>query len=59
LPLSVPAQCFQLIARWCRQVTQFQRAIQLPNLSACDLLDSLKAPPALPLMKALSLGTPE
>jgi hypothetical protein len=31
----------------------------LPNLSACDLLDSLKAPAALPLMKALSLGAPE
>jgi len=57
--LSFPAQCFQMITRRCGQIPQFRGAIQLPELSARDLFDSLKAPTALALVKPLCLGTPE
>jgi hypothetical protein len=57
--LSFPAQCFQTISRRCRQIPQFRGAVQLPELPAGDLFDSLKAPTALALVKPLCLGTPE
>jgi len=59
LPLSVAMQCFQTIPwRGCH-VPQLCRAVQLPKLSAGDLLNRLKAPTALSLVQALSLGRPE
>jgi hypothetical protein len=59
LSLAIPVQCFQTIPRRRGQISQLRGAVQLPELSACDLLDSLKAPAALAVVKALCLGTPE
>jgi len=58
-PLSVPMQCFQAVPRRSCHIPQLCRAVQLPQLSAGDFLDCLKAPAALPLVKALSLDRPE
>jgi hypothetical protein len=57
--LSVPVQCFQAIPRWRCKISQFGGTIQLPEFSACDLLNRLKAPTAQAAVKPLSLGTPE
>jgi hypothetical protein len=35
LPFPVPMQGFQAVSRWRSQISQFIRAIQLPQLSAC------------------------
>jgi hypothetical protein len=59
LSLSVAVQCFQAVP-WRRcQIPQLGGAGQLPKLSAGNLLDSLKAPARLPMVKPLSLGAPE
>jgi len=59
LPFSISEQCLQAIP-WRRcQVAQFRRAIQLPKLSACDLLDRLKAPAALATVKPLCFHATE
>jgi hypothetical protein len=59
VPLSFPLQSFQTIARRCSQIAQFCGAVQLPELSAGDLLNSLKAPTAFAVVKPLGFGTPE
>lgn len=59
LSFSFPMQSFQAIPRRRCQVAQFCRTVQLPKLSACDMLDCLKAPAALAVVKPLGLRTPE
>jgi hypothetical protein len=59
LSLSFSMQRFQTIPRRRCQISQLYRTIQLPKLSARDLLDSLKASAALSIVKPLALGTPE
>lgn len=59
LPFSVGMQCLQAIPRRRSQVTQFRRAIQLPKLLARNVLDSLKAPATLAVVKAFRLRAQE
>jgi len=59
LPRSVAMQCFQAIAGRSCQVAQFGGAIQLPKLSPCDPLDSLKAAARLSAVKSLGFRTAE
>jgi len=59
LPLSVAMQCFQAIAGRSCQVAQFGGAVQLPKLSPCDALDSLKAAARLPTVKSPGFGAAE
>ena len=59
LPRSVAMQCFQAIAGRSCQVAQFDGAVQLPKLSPCDPLDSLKAADRLPTVKSPSFGAAE
>jgi hypothetical protein len=59
LSLSFSMQRLQTIPRWCCEITQLCRAIQLPKLSARDLPDGLKASAAISMVKPLGLGTPE
>jgi hypothetical protein len=59
LSFASPMQRFQAIARWRRHVAQFRGAVQLPQFSARDVLDRLKTPAAVTLVKPLSLAAPE
>jgi len=59
LSFSVAVQHFQAVSRWRRQIAQFCGGRQLSKLSARDLLDSLKTPARLPLVKPLSLRAAE
>jgi hypothetical protein len=57
--LSFPVQSFQAITRRCCQIPQFGGAVQLPELSAGNLLDGLKAPATLAVVKPRCLSAPE
>jgi hypothetical protein len=57
--LSFPAQCFQTITWRRHQIPQLRGAVQLPELSAGDLLHRLKASTALAVVKPLCLGAPK
>jgi hypothetical protein len=59
LSFASPTQRFQAIARWRRHVAQFHGAVQLTEFSARDVLDRLKTPAAVTLVKPLSLAAPE
>ena len=59
LPFLVAAQRLQTVPGRRDQVTQFRRAIQLPQLATRDVLDRLKTPAAMAVMKPLCLRTPE
>jgi len=59
LSFSVAVQRFQAVSWRCCQVAQFRSAGQLAELSACDLLDSLKSTARVPLMKPLGLRVTE
>jgi hypothetical protein len=59
LPLSAAMQCFQAIAGRSCQIAQFGGAVQLPEFSPCDALDSLKAAARLPTLKSPSFSATE
>ncbi len=59
LSFSIAVQCFQTVPGGRCQIAQFGCASQLAELSAGDLLDCLKAPARLPLVKSLSLRAAE
>jgi hypothetical protein len=59
LAFSLAMQRLQAIPRRRCQVAKFCGAVQLAEFSARDLLDCLKAPAALALVKPLSLQTAE
>jgi len=52
LSLSVAMQGFQAVSRRRHQVSQFRGAVQLPELPARDMLDGLKAPAQLSMVKS-------
>jgi hypothetical protein len=59
LSSSIAVQQFQPISRRSSQVPQLHGAIQLPELSTGNLLDSAKAANRLPTVKTFGLRTAE
>jgi len=59
LSLSVAMQGFQAISRRRHQVSQFRRAVQLPEFPARDMLDGLKTPARKPMVKSPGFGRAE
>jgi hypothetical protein len=59
LPFTVAAQRLQAVPGRRCQVTQFRCSVQLPKLSASDLLNRLKAPTAYTLVETLGFGAPK
>lgn len=59
LSFSVTMQCLQTIPRRCHQISQLRGGVQLPNLPASYVLDCLKAPTWLSIVKSLSFCAAE
>jgi hypothetical protein len=59
LSLSVAVQRFQTISRRRHQVSQFRRAVQLPEFPTRDMLDSLKTSTWKPMVKSPGFGRAE